>query len=157
MGAIPELLRTWPGVLRSNHPTGSFAAHGPLAEAITADHSLNHPFGEGGPLARLYEQAAWVLLLGVGHDNNTSLHLAEHRAGGRTHETQGSAVQIASGREWVSYEVLAGNEDRFPALGSAYEAEHEFFQGRIGAAEARLYRQRELVDFGVRWLESASS
>jgi aminoglycoside N3'-acetyltransferase len=34
------------------------------------------------PLAWLYDQAADVLLLAVGHDSNTSLHLAEIVAGG---------------------------------------------------------------------------
>jgi aminoglycoside 3-N-acetyltransferase len=154
MGAIPELFRTWPGVLRSDHPTCSFAAQGPLAEAITRDPTLANPLGEGGPLGRLYEHQAQVLLLGVGHESNTSLHLAEHRSGTRPSEEQSSAVQTRRGRAWVSYEVLAGDEDRFPALGAAYEASHPFCSGRVGAAEARLYPQRELVDFGSEWLKS---
>ncbi len=152
MGAIPELFRTWPGVLRSDHPTCSFAALGPLAEAITRDQSLAYALGEAGPLGRLYEHEAQVLLLGVGHESNTSLHLAEHRSQTLPSEEQSSAVQTPAGRAWVSYEMLSGDEDRFPALGAAYEQEHEFRSGRVGAAEAKLYPQRDLVDFGARWL-----
>lgn len=156
MGAIPELFRTWPGVVRSDHPTCSFAAYGPLAEAITRDHALSYPLGEEGPLGRLYEHGAQVLLLGVGHESNTSLHLAEHRSGTLPSDPQASAVQTPTGRAWVSYEMLSGDEERFPALGAAYESAHAFRAGRIGAAEARLYPQRELVDFGARWLKSTA-
>lgn len=57
-----------------------------------ADHSLDDALGEGSPLARVYDLDGQVLLLGVGHDNNTSLHLAEYRAEfpGRRWEGQGS-------------------------------------------------------------------
>ncbi|MBL4849173.1 MAG: AAC(3) family N-acetyltransferase [Planctomycetes bacterium] len=157
MGSIPELFRTWPGVLRSQHPTCSFAARGPLAARITSEHALARPLGEDGPLARLYEQDAWVLLLGVGHGSNTSLHLAEHRSAQPTFEQQGSAVQTPAGRAWVRYEVLAGEEERFPALGEAFEASHGVALGRVGAAETRLFRQRALVDFGVEWLSARDS
>src|SRR5262245_61035348 len=80
MGAIPECFRKGRGVRRSLHPQVSFAARGPHADLITADHPLAYGFGEATPLARVYDLDGWVLLLGVGHGNNTSLHLAEHRA-----------------------------------------------------------------------------
>jgi len=80
MGAIAELFRTLPGVLRSAHPTASFAAAGPRAAELIREHPLEDPLGEDSPLGRLHELGARVLLLGVGHDRNTSLHLAERRA-----------------------------------------------------------------------------
>lgn len=67
MGAIPEVVRSWPGAWRSDHPHVSFAALGPDAAAVTGGHRLADGLGEGSPLARLYELDAAVLLLGVGH------------------------------------------------------------------------------------------
>jgi ATP/maltotriose-dependent transcriptional regulator MalT len=42
--------------------------------------SLAYGAGERSPLARVYDLDGHVLLLGVDHANNTSLHLAEYRA-----------------------------------------------------------------------------
>src|SRR3712207_648408 len=103
MGAVPELLRTWPGALRSNHPVTSFAAIGPNAEYLTADHVLEEDTGDHSPVGRLYDLDGDVLLLGVTHWKNTSLHLAEARAhypGKRTIRS-GSAMMIAGTRKWV--------------------------------------------------------
>jgi aminoglycoside 3-N-acetyltransferase len=156
MGQIAEAVRNWPGAHRSDHPQMSFAALGPNAARLTGDHTaLENGFADASPLGALYALDGHVLLLGVGHGNNTSLHLAETRANlpGDT-EKQGAAVMIDGVRQWASWEQYAYNDEDFPALGAAFEAAHPdaVRVGKAGDATARLMRQQALVDFGVNWL-----
>jgi aminoglycoside 3-N-acetyltransferase len=82
MGIVADTFWRMPGVNRSDSPH-AFAALGPHAAAITAPHPIDVPHGLDSPVGRAYELDAEVLLLGVGHDANTTVHLAENVAGVR--------------------------------------------------------------------------
>jgi len=155
MGVVPEMLRKWPGACRSDHPARSFAAVGKHAEYVTARHDLCRIFGEHSPLDKLYRLDGHILLIGVGHDKNTSLHLAETRAryDSKRYADESSAMIVNGKREWVTYRTLAVDDADFVKLGREYEAEHGVEVHRIGNAEARLLRQRPLVDWAVQWME----
>jgi aminoglycoside 3-N-acetyltransferase len=77
MGVIAELFWRRPGVLRSDHPTSAFAAIGPRAAWITAPQPIEPVHGADSPVGRVWTADGSVLLLGVGHDVNTTVHLAE--------------------------------------------------------------------------------
>jgi aminoglycoside 3-N-acetyltransferase len=153
MGAVVECFRHLPGVRRSNHPTVSVAAVGPLRDEIVGRHELAYGLGEGSPLARLYDFDATVLLLGVGHANNTSLHLGEYRAHYHSKRwvTQASPVMVEGERRWVRWPDLDPDDSDFEALGAAFAATGQETIGPIGAGTARLMRQREVVDFAAEW------
>jgi len=156
MGAIAETFRKQLDTLRSSHPQVSFAARGKYADQITRDHSLDYCLGEKSPLARVYDLNGWVLLLGVTHANNTSLHLAEHRANyPRKHlMRQGAPLMVESARHWVEFDEVDWNDSDFETIGAAFASESSLQRaGKIACADASLMPQRALVDFAVGWME----
>ena len=155
MGVVPELFRTWPGAVRSTHPAFSLAALGPKAEYLVADHALNELAGDRSPLGKLYELDGHVLLLGVEHWHNTSLHLAEFRVNypGKRHLPTGSAMLVKGQRQWVSYEVAEEHPEDFGEIGAAFDAAHSITVRQINEAQVRFFKQRLVVDFAIKWME----
>ncbi len=156
MGAVVDCFRCGPSVVRSNHPHVSFAASGKHAKFITAEHDLESSLGERSPLARVYELQGRVLLLGVGHESNTSFHLAESRATYASKRVirHGAPISIDGQRRWVEFDDLDPCSDDFPLIGKAFEGEHGIASHQIGRAESRLLSQTALVDFASGWLEA---
>ena len=155
MGAVAEMFRQWPGSIRSDHPARSVCAWGKYAEYLTKEHTLSNIFGEGSPIAKLYELDAKVLLLGVGYDKNTSIHLADSRAEypGKHECVEHSAILENGVRVFKEYSTLYVDSEDFEEIGVAFELECSFKCGKVGDADAKLMNQRELVDFSVRWIE----
>ncbi len=153
VGAIPEVLRSWPGALRSDHPQTSFAAVGPRAAVVTRDHRLGSALGERSPLGRLYELDADVLLLGAGHGANTSMHLAEYRRASPARGRSGAAVAGPGGRRWVTCDDVDLDDSDFATIGAALDAAGLSRVGSVGGARCRLMGQRVVVDFALEWIE----
>jgi hypothetical protein len=76
LGVVADTFWRLPGVRRSDHPE-AFAAAGPLAARIVDGPLPLPPHRYESPVGRAYDLDGQVLLLGVGHEANTSLHLAE--------------------------------------------------------------------------------
>ena len=107
--------------------------------------------GDPSPLGRLYELDALVLLLGVTHLNNTSLHLAEERAtwDGKRSRPHGAPILVDGVRRWVVWDDLDGDDEDFETIGDAFAASGREHAGSVGAGTGRLFRRREVVDFAV--------
>jgi aminoglycoside 3-N-acetyltransferase len=76
MGILSETVRKYPNARRSNHPILSFAGIN-VNDAIAAQ-SLEEPLA---PIRVLSEENGTVLLIGVNHTVNSSIHYAEKLAG----------------------------------------------------------------------------
>ena len=155
MGAVSEMFRQWPGSIRSDHPARSVCAWGKHAKYLTENHDLSNIFGEGSPVAKLYELNAKVLLLGVGYDKNTSIHLADVRAEypGKHDCVEYSAINENGVRVWKEYSTLFVDGEDFVDIGNDFEKGNKVSFGKIGDATIRLMSQRDIVDYSVEWIE----
>jgi aminoglycoside 3-N-acetyltransferase len=155
MGAVAEMFRKWPGSLRSDHPARSVAANGKWAQYLTTGHDLSNIFGEDSPVGKLYELDGYVLLIGVGYDKNTSLHLADVRAEypGKHDCTEYSAITENAQRVWKAYNTLYVDGEDFEEIGKAFEEARSVQKASLGNATITFMKQRELVDFAVEWIE----
>lgn len=158
MGKIVETFRRQKSVLRSMHPQHSFCASGPQASYVVDNHPLAFGMGENSPLARIYDLQGYVLLLGVGHSNNTSIHLAEYRANfpSKCIVREGAPISQAGSRMWATFENIDVDASDFGHIGEDFlhsDVGKVVQHGRIGNANCQLMPQRAVVDFAVDWLE----
>lgn len=157
-GRIAEIVRASPGAVRSAHPQTSFAAAGPMALWLMEDHALNCHLGEASPLGRLYEANAWILLLGVGYEACTALHLAEYRyCPNPPWRTYRCVITRGSQPQWCEFEDVVLDDGDLVDLGMDLDRTGVVKNGRVGSADCRLIRMRDAVDFATRWLSQHRS
>ncbi len=144
MGVVADSFWRLPGVLRSDSPH-AFAARGPRAAEITAAHPPDLPHGLDSPVGRIYELDGQILLLGVGHDSNTTVHLAENLAGVRYR--QHKHLTLLTGGQFIRYPYSEVDHccENFNQLDQWLEADGCQRRGVVGQAEARLTRSRDVV------------
>lgn len=76
-GALTEIFRQMPDVVRSTHPTHSVCAWGGRAMELCAGHETTDPFGNDSPLHKLMVLKGKVLMLGVGLVTCSMVHVCE--------------------------------------------------------------------------------
>ncbi len=154
MGALAEQLRTWPGAVRSGHPTTSFAAVGARAAEIVAVHDLDSQCGERSPLATLERVGAQVLLLGATFGSCTCFHLAEYRVphAAQRRQLAGAVLDVDGARAWVTWADLDVDEGDFDRIGSAFVDSGAVSTGRVGDATSHLFGLGAAVAFAASWM-----
>jgi aminoglycoside 3-N-acetyltransferase len=151
LGVVADCFWRLPGVRRSDH-VHAFAADGPLAARITGDPLPLPPCIPASPVGRVHELDGQVLLLGVGHDADTTIHLAEHLAGVPyrvpTHFTvlrDGLPARVDS---WEHDHCCA----RFALMDGWLLARGLQSEGRVGHAHGRLARAGDIIAVTLREL-----
>lgn len=145
LGVVPDTFWRLPGVLRSDSPH-AFAAKGPAAAAITAPHPVDDPHGPNSPVGRVHELDGVVLLLAVGHDANTTVHLGESLAGVRYRLRHHVTVLQDGQPVRQAYLEIDHCCERFALVDGWLEAAGLQRRGMVGHAVARLVRSRAVVE-----------
>ena len=153
MGIFSELIRKWPGSLRSAHPSHPIAAIGPLSHELVA-FDQGSAFGKDSHLMELVERNAAILLMGVGYEMCTLLHLAEE-------------LNKVPYRDWVSltgkvvidgvakkvripfYRRRLGYSNDFSTCGRDFESIGNVSSMHIGKSKVQLFWARELLEFAM--------
>lgn len=150
-GLIPETFRRRPRVLRSDNPTHSVTACGPLAAAITGEHSrayggenaVDRPvwasrgaFGPHSPWDKLYQFDAKYMFIGVDFNVCTIFHHVQ-------------VLLLIEGPAacWPKFD--------FRALGRQMDAAGLVRHGRLGWADTQWIGCRALVDNALRMLRQS--
>jgi aminoglycoside 3-N-acetyltransferase len=155
MGAIPKTLWKMPGVIRSDHPVTSWLGIGPKAEMMLQDQSLDAPEGIQSPIGKVYQDPseAQILLLGVEHSANTSIHLAEHLLDmAHLYELPDRFVRLEDGlRVWREVKQTTKCSDGFVKLTPHTKTITTI--GKVGDATAMLMQARALVQIAMEVLQ----
>jgi aminoglycoside 3-N-acetyltransferase len=140
MGIVAETLRQHPKATRSTHPLLSFS--GVNAEEALQNQTLEEPLA---PIGWLAEYDGDVLLLGVGHTVNTSLHYAEKQAGRKQFLRWALTPQGV-----VACPGWPGCPDGFQAIVSRLEGVAN--RVPLGGSAAEVVPLRDLIHIVVSWI-----
>lgn len=152
LGVVADIFWRLLGVARSSHPI-AFAAAGPQAARVTIGPLPIPPHGPESPAGRVYEMDGQVLLLGAGHDANTTLHLAEVLAGVPYRVPRHCTVLQNGLAVRIEYEENDHCCERFAFADEWLRGRLLQSEGQVGYAHARLARARDIVRAAVEHLE----
>jgi aminoglycoside 3-N-acetyltransferase len=151
IGKVAELFRTWPGVVRSNHPHASFTGWGFEAKELMKTHDLDSAFGLNSPLHAMLKRPFKILFIGVDYDVCTALHYAEALQESPKKERKMMVVQDKNERKIIEVMDLAYSTKYFKKIGQAFETSYQVKKGLIGHAQARLVPMANLLEFATEW------
>lgn len=132
MGAVAAAVLAHQWRVRGDHPLNSFTAVGPAAQELVAGQRPRQVYA---PLEALAATGGTVVLMGVGLERMTLLHLAERRAG------RAPFIRWAKGPHGQVVRVEAGGcSEGFPGL--AYALASVTTHGRVGASRWLVFPVR---------------
>ena len=144
LGITAELFRRRADARRTSHPL-AFAAVGQHADYVVGHPDPLPVMHPGSPVARVHELDGKVLLLGVGHDANTTIHLAESRA--RVPYSAPKHFTVREGNRPVRVDYTETDHccQRFALADDWLRAHSLQREGPVGHGHARLIRSQDVV------------
>ena len=151
LGIVADTFWRMPGVKRGDH-FHAFAADGPLAGQVVGDPLPLPPHIPESPVGRVHELGGQILLLGVNHDANTMVHLAEVLAGvpyGIIYE----GLSFEGGR-WRTVRYRENDHccARFRLVDRWLDDAGLQVHGAVGHGHARLVRSKDVTAIVLRKL-----
>ncbi|HEX2091182.1 MAG TPA: AAC(3)-IV family aminoglycoside N-acetyltransferase, partial [Longimicrobiaceae bacterium] len=151
LGVVADTFWRMPGVARSEH-LFAFAAAGPRAAEVVSGPLPLPPHVPDSPVGRVHDLDGEVLLLGVGHDADTTLHLAELLAG-VPYRVPKHCTVLRNGRPVrIDYGENDHCCERFALADGWLRGRGLQSEGRVGHAHARLARAKDIVEVALEHL-----
>lgn len=158
-GVFPDVVRQHREALQSAHPVLSFAAIGANAAFLTQNAPFHYPLGSSSPLARLHQLDGYVLLMGVTHTVNASIHLGEVWAEvPYVHRLRRLKTEAEPGAdEWVTMKGSPECSEGFAKIEPLLRNCRVLWNGYIGNAASQLMQQRAVVSMAIALLQGDSA
>ena len=149
LGILTDEVKNRPDAVISPCPVGTLAAIGKDAEEICRDHwKAETAHGYDTPFTRIAERNGYICLLGVDQDRNTTLHSVEALLELPYLNTTTRTFTTPEGEEITkSWKYYPGPHRDFIGLDPLLKDATS--QGRIGNAEVRLIRAREMYEISL--------
>ena len=149
LGILTEEVKNRPEAVISPCPVGTLAAIGKDAAELCRDHwKAETAHGMDTPYTRIAEKDGYICLLGVDQDRNTTLHSVEALLELPYLNTATRTFTTPEGEEVTkSWKFYPGPHRDFIGLDALLSPAME--RGRIGNAEVRLIRARDMYDLAL--------
>jgi len=157
IGTLPRIASTYKGVVRSLNPTHSLAIFGEKEKAkafASLDNSLVSSSDPNGCLGSFIKKDGYILLIGIGQEKNTFLHVVEDMNGvsNRLSEPYPAKVKLADGSikdiplKLICPQEIGDVSQRYPKLEPAFRLGGAIKYGKIGNADVQLCNARWMAE-----------
>jgi len=151
-GVITEAARSHPGAVRSLHPTHAVTVIGADAEELVEDDLDRGALGRDCALDRLIKKGGYVLLLGVDHRTNSSIHIGEDYAGDNRQKSispENPKVVVLNhpqrGEQELTLTEMMGHTIAFDRMDGVLRSRGQVVEGKIGEATCQLMKGEDII------------
>lgn len=153
VGKITDVFWRRPDAHRSHHPTHSIAGIGPDAARILDGHEDTTTTAPDSPLGKLAYDGGAVMLLGVSHTRNTTVHVLAEIAELPYLNKWGEVEVLADDGTSCPVQFLrAGCSEGFDNLEPFLEKENAQQIRTIGNATVRYLKAIDIIEIGLKAL-----